>query len=61
MAAKGAKTIAEYAIRTWLANQNFDMSHFEFVMNGTEASIRDTNGDTLILVYDNASKTVYVK
>lgn len=61
MAVKGAKTIAEYAIRKWLEGQNFDLNHFSFSMHGPEAILEDTNGDSLTLVYDNESRSVYVK
>lgn len=58
---KGAKSIAEYAIRKWLQDQNFVMSCFELTMDGNEAVLTDRNNDTLTLVYDSTSKTVYVK
>lgn len=58
---KGATSIAEYAIRKWLQDQNFVMSCFELSMNGNEAILTDRNNDTLTLVYDSSSKTVYVK
>lgn len=58
---KGAKSIAEYAIRKWLQDQNFVMSCFELTMNGNEAVLTDRNNDTLTLVYDSSSKTVYVE
>lgn len=58
---KGATSIAEYAIRKWLQDQNFVMSCFELTMNGDEAILTDRNNDTLTLVYDSSSKTVYVK
>ena len=56
-----AKTIAEYVIRKWLQDQNFVMSNFELTVNGNEAVLTDKNNDTMTLVYDSASKTVYVK
>lgn len=58
---KECKTIAEYAIRKWLQDQNFVMSHFNLYVNGNEAVLKDENNDTMTLVYDNLSKTVYVK
>lgn len=58
---KGATSIAEYAIRKWLQDQNFVMSCFELTMNGNEAVLKDRNKDTMTLVYDSSSKTVYVK
>lgn len=49
---KGAKTIAEYAIRKWI-NQNFycDCVHIT-EMHGNEAFIKDKTGDCMIVVYD---------
>lgn len=61
MAIKGAKTIAEYAIRKWMQDQNFVMSCFELNVNGNEGTVCDRNGDSLTLVYDINSKSVYVK
>ena len=58
---KGAKTIAEYAIRKWLQDQNFVMSYFNLEVKGNEGILTDKNNDTMTLVYDNASNTVYVK
>lgn len=61
MVIKGAKSIAEYCIRRWLQNQEFDMNYFSLVMDGNEAEIRDTTGSTMTLVYDAEAKCVYVK
>lgn len=61
MAIKGARSIAEYAIRKWLQTQAFEMNFFKLEMAGNEAELKDTNGDSITLVYDNVSKTVYVK
>lgn len=61
MAIKGAKSIAEYAIRRWLQNQGFVMSYFELTMYGNQAELKDTCGDTMTLVYDADSRTVYVQ
>lgn len=58
---KGAKSIAEYAIRRWLQDENFVMSEFQLVMSGNEAKLIDRNKDEMILVYDGDSKSVYVK
>ena len=48
---KGAKTIAEYAIRKWI-NQNFycDCVHIT-EMHGNEAFIEDKTGDCLSLIH----------
>ena len=58
---KGARTIAEFAIRKWLQDENFVMSEFQLIMSGNEAKLVDRNKDALTLVYDSDSKTVYVK
>ena len=58
---KGAKTIAEYTIRRWLQTQGFVMDYFNLTMNGNEGILKDRNGDTMTLVYDKVSKTVYIE
>lgn len=58
---KGAKTIAEYTVRRWLQTQGFVMDYFDLTMNGNEGILKDRNGDTMTLVYDNVSKTVYIE
>lgn len=58
---KGAKSIAEYAIRKWLHDQNFVMSCFNLEIKGNEGILTDKNSDAMTLVYDSSSKTVYVK
>ena len=58
---KGAKSIAEYAIRKWLQSEGFEMRYFKLTVHGNEAMIVDSAGDTLRLVYDNDTKSVYVK
>ena len=58
---KGTKTIAEYAIRRWLENQQFEMSAFTLDMDGSRGVLRDRNGDSMTLVYDGACHEVYVE
>jgi len=58
---KGAKSIAEYAIRKWLQSEGFEMRYFKLTVHDNEAMIVDSAGDTLRLVYDNDTKSVYVK
>lgn len=58
---KGSRTIAEYAIRKWLQDQNFVMSYFKLEIVGNEATLTDSNNDTMTLVYDRSSKTVFAK
>lgn len=60
MAIKGAKTIAEYAIRKWLENEGFVMECFHLEFTGDcEAVIKDKQGDSLRLVYDKARRVVF--
>lgn len=61
MRIKHCKTIAEYAITRWLAEQNFALENFKLEMNGNEGTLTDRAGDSLTLVYDAASKSVYIK
>lgn len=58
---KGAKSIAEYAIRKWLQSEGFEMRYFKLTVHDNEAMIVDSAGDTLRLVYDNDTRSVYVK
>lgn len=58
---KGAKSIAEYAIRKWLQSEGFEMRYFKLTVHNNEAMIVDSAGDTLRLIYDNDTKSVYVK
>ena len=58
---KGAKSIAEYAIRKWLQSEGFEMSYFKLTVHNNEAMIVDSAGNTLWLVYDDDTKSVYVK
>ena len=60
MPIKGCTSVAEYAIRRWMQTQNFVENAFTLKMNGNVGNIRDRNGDTLTLVYDNVEKVVYV-
>lgn len=61
MVIKGARTIAEYAIRRWMEEQGFVMEYFTLVMDGNEGKLEDRQGDSLILVYDGATRSVHVK
>lgn len=58
---KGAKTIAEYAIRRWLLEQGFAMECFSLSMEGNTGELTDKNNDTLILEYDPDTRSVSVK
>lgn len=57
---KGAKSIAEYAIRKWLVSENFEMKCFGLAVNGNEGIVTDSTGATLRLVYDDTERAVYV-
>lgn len=61
MKIKGAKTIAEYAIRRWMAWQNLATEYFELTMNRNEGTLEDRDGNSMVLVYDSERKAVYVK
>lgn len=58
---KGCKSIAEYAIRRWLMEHNFEMSCFTLTMNGNKGLLEDRNKDTMILVYNKDTRTVSVE
>lgn len=60
MAVKGARTIAEYAIRKWLTEEGFEMEHFTLTMDGNEGKLTDRNGAGMTLVYE-PSRSVYIK
>lgn len=57
---KGAKSIAEYAIRKWLLEQNFAMDFFILTIDGNVGKLSDQAGDSLKLVYDSDLRTVYI-
>ena len=54
MPIKGARTIAEYAIRRWLVCQGFAVEFFN-------VAVTDRNKESLVLVYDSDSGSVYIK
>ncbi len=58
---KGAKSIAEYAIRKWLLEQNFVLEYFTLTMDGSKGILTDQTGDSMTLVYDSGEKHVYIK
>lgn len=58
---KGSRTIAEYAIRKWLQQNNFDMQYFILKMEGNKGILEDTNNDKLILEYDSDTGIVSVE
>lgn len=58
---KGAKSIAEYAIRKWLLEQSFVLEHFNLTMNENEGILTDRTGDSMTLIYDSHEKYVYIK
>ena len=53
--------MAEYAIRRWLVEQGFFMESFGLIMDGKEGKLTDRQGDSLVLVYDCNTKSVYIK
>lgn len=58
---KGAKSIAEYAIRKWLSEQNFVMEFFKLSMEGNKGILTDQTGESMALIYDAGSKSVYIE
>ena len=58
---KNAKSIAEYKIRKWIETEIPDLLLKTFEMNGNEATITDSIGEKMTLVYDDIRKTVYEK
>ncbi len=60
MTIKGCKSIAEYAMRQWMADHNFVSGYFTLEVSGNNGVITDKNGDILNLVYDNQKKCVCV-
>ena len=58
---KEAKTIAKYAIRKWMQQNNFDMQYFILKMEGNKGILEDTNNDKLILEYDSDTGIVSVE
>lgn len=58
---KGCKSIAEYAMRRWMQVNNFAEGYFQLEVKENEGTIRDTNNDTLTLVYNPVSREVTAK
>lgn len=52
------KSVAEYAVRKWLMDQNFVYGCFDLKMDGPLATITDRYGATLKLRYFPQTKTV---
>ena len=61
MVVRKSGSIAEYAIRRWMQEQNFAAGCFVLTMNGKRGILSDNNGDTLTLVYDSDTRTVYAE
>lgn len=55
------KSIAEFAVREWCRANRLDMHHIRLGMDGNQAMIEDDLGNTLRLVYDNDTRSVYIK
>lgn len=55
---KGAKTIAEFAIRKFLESEGIDMEWFNLKVTGDEAVLTDGNLDTINLKYDRQTHEV---
>lgn len=61
MTLKKAGSIAEYAMRKWLQNQDLAPGQFSLTLNGRRGILTDPNGDTLTLVYDSDTRSVYAE
>lgn len=59
MTVKGAKSVAELAIRRHLAELGIPMKHFTLSMDGRVGVLTDENGDSITLEYDSVRKVVY--
>ena len=57
---KKAKSIAEYAFRSWL-EERFNMRYPKLAVENNEAMVEDEVGNTLRLVYNNDTQSVYIK
>lgn len=58
MAVKGAESIAELAIRRYLAGLGIPMKHFTLAVDGRVGTLTDGNGDSITLEYDSVRKVV---
>lgn len=58
---KDCKSIAEYTMRRWMQANRFAEGYFNLEVAGNEGIIRDTNNDTLVLVYNPVLREVTVK
>ena len=61
MVTNNVQTIAEYAVRKYLQNQGFAMDCFTLEMSGNEGTLTDRQGDSMVIVYDADTKSVYIK
>ena len=59
MAIKGAKSIAEYAMRKWLKEEELELAFFTLEINGNEGKLTDAMGNSITLTYDPSEKLVY--
>lgn len=57
---KGCKTVAEYAIKKWMEENNFVMTEFSVGMDENEAVITDKTGDSIRVRYNREEKKVEV-
>ena len=60
MAIRKARTIAEYAIRTYLEENHVDTHWFSLDIDGNEAVLTDRTGDSIKLQYDRKTHEVTV-
>lgn len=60
MATGSIKSIAEFYIRRWIEERNINMNWFSLSIEDGKGKLEDRDGNTMTLVYDNFSKTVYI-
>ena len=60
MSLKNARTIAEYAIRTYLEKNHGDTNWFSLEIDWNEAVLTDRTGDSIKLQYDRKTHEVTI-
>lgn len=58
---KGCKSIAEYAMKRWMADHNFASGYFTLEAAGNEGFVTDRIGESMRLIYDASEKYVYAE
>lgn len=58
---KSCKSIAEYAMRKWMADHDFAIGCFTLEITGNEGIVTDKTGESIRLVYNTSDKCVYTE